>query len=258
MIHGTPNRRPAEGSRTTQGVPSAGPDASREGDHSHEGDPSATARSADQEGTGTGDPFPPLTAEELGPDPLAAFTGWFEAARLYSNARYPDAMTLSTIDEQGWPAGRIVLLKGVDARGFSFFTNYRSAKGRALEGAGRAALTFYWGDLLRQVRAVGTVARLSEAESDEYFHSRPLGSRIGAWASLQSESLESRELLEARAREVEARYPTGDVPRPPHWGGYLLTPNEIEFWQEGASRLHDRFRYRRTSEGGWAVERLNP
>jgi pyridoxamine 5'-phosphate oxidase len=167
-------------------------------------------------------------------------------------------MTLSTVDEMGWPAGRVVLLKSVDARGFSFFTNYRSQKGRELEAAGRGALTFYWGDLLRQVRARGVVARLPEAESDEYFRSRPRGSQIGAWASAQSEPLESREVLEARAQEVEARHAGGEIPRPPHWGGYLLTPQEMEFWQEGESRLHDRFRYRRMGDGPWSVERLNP
>jgi pyridoxamine 5'-phosphate oxidase len=151
-----------------------------------------------------------------------------------------------------------LLLKGVDARGFSFFTNYRSAKGRGLEASGRGALTFYWGDLLRQVRAQGAVQRLSDEESDEYFRSRPRGSQIGAWASAQSEPLESREVLEARAREVEVRFAGGEIPRPAHWGGYLLIPHEIEFWQEGESRLHDRFRYRRIGDGPWTVERLNP
>ena len=204
------------------------------------------------------DVFPTLTLDLLGPDPLAAFVRWFEEAQLHSNARYPDAMTLSTVDPEGWPEGRIVLLKGVDSRGFSFFTNYRSRKGRGLEASGRGALTFYWGDLKRQVRAQGVVARLPKGESDEYFHTRPRGSQIGAWASEQSEPLESREALEVRAQQVEALHAGKEVPRPSHWGGYLLTPHEIEFWQEGASRLHDRFRYQRAESGDWRVERLNP
>jgi pyridoxamine 5'-phosphate oxidase len=170
---------------------------------------------------------------------------------------YPDATTLSTVDAEGWPEGRIVLVKGVDVRGFLFFTNYRSQKGRSLEATGRGALTFYWGDLLRQVRAKGGIVRLSSEESDEYFRSRPRRSQIGAWASAQSEVLESRELIEARAAELELRYAGAEVPRPPHWGGYLLTPHEIEFWQEGENRLHDRFRYRRI-DGSWKVDRLNP
>jgi pyridoxamine 5'-phosphate oxidase len=252
MIHGHPNGPTEGGARTQDGafsdaVTSPEIGASLPGGALEGGAPLSSAES-----------FPPLTLELLGADPLAAFARWFEEARRNSNVRYPDAMTLSTVDEKGWPAGRILLLKGVDARGFAFFTNYRSAKGRGLEASGRGALTFYWGDLMRQVRAQGVVERLSHEESDEYFRSRPRGSQIGAWASAQSEPLESREVLESRAREVEVRFAGGEIPRPAHWGGYLLIPHEIEFWQEGESRLHDRFRYRRIGDGPWTVERLNP
>lgn len=200
----------------------------------------------------------PLTLEGLGPDPLAAFARWFDDARARSNAAYPDAMTLSTLDGDGWPEGRIVLLKGADSRGFSFYTNYRSRKARAIESHPRGALTFYWGDLGRQVRVQGRIEVLSPEESDAYFRSRPRGSQIGAWASEQSAPLESRAELEARAEEIEARYVGEEVPRPPHWGGYLLVPHEVEFWQEGESRLHDRFRYHRGEDGSWEAERLNP
>lgn len=200
----------------------------------------------------------PLTATHLGPDPVEAFRGWFREAKGRHGLPFPDAACLSTVDPEGWPEGRIVLLKGVDDRGFQFFTNYRSAKGRSLEANPRAALTFYWGDLGRQVRIQGAVDRLPGEESDAYFGGRPRGSQIGAWASDQSEALEGRAALEARAREVTARFGDGPVPRPEHWGGYVLIPRMIEFWQDGTDRLHDRLVFRRRGEGEWAVARLNP
>jgi pyridoxamine 5'-phosphate oxidase len=169
---------------------------------------------------------------------------------------FPNAVCLSTVDAAGQPQGRIVLLKGADDRGFTFFTNYESAKGRELAATPRAALTFYWHDLDRQVRARGAVERVGEAESDDYFRTRPRGSRLGAWASQQSRELESREALERRVTEAAGRFPD-EVPRPPHWGGVLLRPDEIEFWQEGADRLHDRLAYRRAGEI-WSVRRLYP
>ena len=156
---------------------------------------------------------------------------------------------------------RIVLVKEVTPRGFVFYTNYRSAKGRALRAEPLAALTFYWDRLAKQVRVRGPVEKVSAEESDAYFRSRPRGSRIGAWASLQSEPLESRLMLEARCREFERRYPGDEIPRPPHWGGFLVRPVEIEFWQGRDDRLHDRFLFRREGndpEGAWGVVRLNP
>jgi pyridoxamine 5'-phosphate oxidase len=152
----------------------------------------------------------------------------------------------------------MVLTKGIDPRGVAFFTNFLSAKGRELERNPRAALTFYWHDLGRQVRVRGTVEKLSHEESDEYFRTRPRGSQIGAWASRQSEPVESREALEAGAKAIADRFDGEEIPRPPHWGGFLLRPREIEFWQEGLDRLHDRILYRRTSGTDWLVERLFP
>ncbi len=170
----------------------------------------------------------------------------------------PNACVLSTVDEQGFPDGRVVLLKEILDEGLVFYTNRASAKGRALGAHPKGGLTFYWESLGRQVRVVGTVAPVPDAVSDAYFESRPRGSRIGAWASDQSAPLESREALERRVRELESRYADGDVPRPPHWGGYVLTPVRIEFWQDGPFRLHDRFLFQRDGHGEWGAERLNP
>ncbi|TVP77584.1 MAG: pyridoxamine 5'-phosphate oxidase [Gemmatimonadales bacterium] len=194
-----------------------------------------------------------------GPDPLVAFHRWLEEAREHGKMEYPNAMTLATVDGDGRPDARIVLLKELDQRGFVFYTNYRSAKGRQLAGRGVASLVFYWDAMGRQVRTRGPVERVSAEESDAYFASRPRGSRLGAWASEQSRVLTGREELEARLESVSEQYDGREaIPRPPHWGGFLLRPREVEFWQAGAFRLHDRFLYRRQEEGDWSVVRLSP
>jgi pyridoxamine 5'-phosphate oxidase len=198
-----------------------------------------------------------LDAADVDPDPIRQFQTWFAQA-LDAKLPEPNAMTVATVDAQGRPAARILLIKGVDERGFVFFTNYESRKGRELGANPHAALLFHWVELERQVRIEGTVEKTSEAESEAYFQSRPLGSRIGAWASAQSAVIENREQLEAREREISAQY--GDhPPRPPHWGGYRVVPTAIEFWQGRPSRLHDRIRYvREHAADAWRIERLAP
>jgi len=197
-----------------------------------------------------------LTEGELDPDPVRQFHRWIEEATL-SEVAEPNAMALATATPEGRPSARIVLLRGYDERGFAFFTNYESRKGRELDANPHAALVFHWHDLERQVRVEGRVERVSAEESDTYFQSRPAGSRLGAWASRQSEVLPDRTVLEARNRALEIQYPDGQIPRPEHWGGYRVVPAVIEFWQGRPSRLHDRLRYTR-SDRGWLVERLSP
>jgi pyridoxamine 5'-phosphate oxidase len=198
-----------------------------------------------------------LDERDLDPDPIRQFDRWFAEAHAADVAE-ANAMTLATASPDGRPSARIVLLRGCDPQGFTFFTNHDSRKGRELDANPRAALVFYWRELERQVRVEGAIERVSTEESDEYFRSRPFSSRIGAWASDQSQVLPNREALEARCREIEAKYPDGEVPRPVNWGGYRVVPESIEFWQGRPSRLHDRLRYRKNAEGAWTIERLNP
>jgi pyridoxamine 5'-phosphate oxidase len=198
-----------------------------------------------------------LRRADLHSDPLQQFGAWFAAA-LAADIRDVNAMSLATATPDGKPSVRIVLLKGFDERGFAFFTNYDSEKGQQLDANPHAALVFYWVQLERQVRISGTVEKTSREDSAAYFHSRPVGSRLGAWASKQSEVVDARQVLEARLTEMTERYENGDVPLPPHWGGYRVTPDRFEFWQGRPNRMHDRFRYLRRADGTWQIDRLAP
>lgn len=198
-----------------------------------------------------------LQKAEISTDPIEQFKVWFAEARK-ADVQDANAMTLATATPEGQPSARIVLLKGVDQRGFVFFTNYNSRKGRELRANPRAALVFWWQPLERQVRVEGTVSRLSPEASADYFQSRPRGSQLGAWASSQSDVIDSRDTLVRELREVEARYRDQPVPCPSYWGGYCLDPIALEFWQGRPNRLHDRLRYRRDGSGVWHLERLAP
>ena len=197
-----------------------------------------------------------LDENDIDTDPVEQFARWWTDA-INSEIFEVNAMTLATSTKDGKPSARIVLLKGYDDRGFVFYTNYESHKGNELAENPYAALVFFWKEIERQVRIEGVVEKISAAESDAYFFSRPEGSRVGAWASPQSTVIENRELLETNARYYTAKF-KNSIPRPPHWGGYRVMPLKIEFWQGRSNRLHDRILYTKTTEGSWKAERLAP
>jgi len=194
----------------------------------------------------------------LDPNPICQFKKWFDEACIEPRVDEANAMTLATSGAGGIVRARTVLLKGYDSEGFRFFTNYESLKATQIEENPRVALLFFWAPLERQVCIQGTARKTSREESEEYFRQRPLASRLGAWASNQSAPIGSREELESQYAEVEKLYASGDVPLPPNWGGYVVQPDSIEFWQGRTSRLHDRFRYIRTADGAWSIDRLSP
>ena len=203
------------------------------------------------------DQHQPLDEATVDRDPINQFRNWFDAA-IASGSRLPESMTLATATKDARPSARVVLLKKVDADGFVFYTNYRSAKARELEENPQAALVFYWVGLDRQVRVEGTVVRVSAEESDAYFQTRPRESQLGALASPQSEVIVSREVLEKRHDELEEEYRGREVPRPAYWGGYRLRPVSIEFWENRTGRLHDRIAYELQGDGSWFIKRLAP
>jgi pyridoxamine 5'-phosphate oxidase len=198
-----------------------------------------------------------LRRADLDPDPIGQFTLWFTDAA-QAGIKDANAMSLATATPKGEPSVRIVLLKGFDERGFVFFTNYASEKGKHLDANPRAALALYWVQLERQIRIAGTVEKTSKQESEHYFHSRPPGSQMGAWVSKQSEVIDSRQILEAELAKMTERYADGKIPLPSHWGGFRVKPSVIEFWQGRPNRLHDRFRYTRQPSGKWQIDRLAP
>ncbi len=198
-----------------------------------------------------------LRRRDLDPNPVAQFSNWFTAA-VEAGIRDVNAMALATADKNGRPSVRIVLLKGFGEDGFVFFTNYESEKGKQLEANPFAALAFYWIELDRQIRISGPVEKTSREESERYFHSRPIGSQLGAWASRQSEVIDARRILEAKLAEMTERFENKPIPLPPRWGGFRLKPDTMEFWQGRPNRLHDRFRYTHESNGSWSISRLAP
>ncbi len=198
-----------------------------------------------------------LRRKDLDPDPIKQFGNWFTAA-IEAGIRDANAMSLATATADGKPFVRIVLLKGFDHDGFVFFTNYESQKGEQLIKNPQAALCFYWNVLDRQVRISGPVERSSREASERYFHSRPPGSQLGAWASPQSRAIDGRRVLDAKLAQMTERFGENPIPLPPHWGGFVLHPEMMEFWQGRANRLHDRFRYQRGTDGSWSIERLAP
>ncbi|WP_016951008.1 pyridoxamine 5'-phosphate oxidase [Anabaena sp. PCC 7108] len=198
-----------------------------------------------------------LSENQIDLNPFIQFKNWFNQATL-AQLPEPNAMTLATSTPDGKPSARMVLLKNFDERGFVLFTNYNSHKGQEIAKNPYGALVFWWAELERQVRIVGTVEKISPEESDGYFEVRPHNSRLGAWASNQSEVISGREVLESQLQEFQRQYANQEVPRPPHWGGFRVIPQEIEFWQGRSSRLHDRLLYTRLNDGSWKIERLSP
>ncbi len=201
--------------------------------------------------------FSPLRKKDLDPNPFTQFGNWYNQA-LGADLIEPTGMTLATAGKNGVPSARVVLLKGYDERGFVFFTNYESPKGRELAENPNVCLNFFWAKLERQIRINGVASKVAHEESETYFKSRPIGSQMGAWASRQSSVLRNREELVERLQQVMARYPDGQVPLPPHWGGYRVVPSLFEFWQGRPNRLHDRFLYTKAQSGVWKLERLSP
>ncbi len=198
-----------------------------------------------------------LHRRDLDPDPIKQFSNWFTAS-IEAGIRDVNAMSLATATPDGRPSVRTVLLKGFDQDGFVFFTNYESQKGRELESNSYAALAFYWIELDRQIRISGPAEKTSRQESERYFHSRPAASQLGAWASHQSEVIDARRVLDARLAQMTERFAGKPISLPPHWGGYRVKPDTMEFWQGRANRLHDRFRYLRRPDGSWLIDRLAP
>ncbi|NJN88626.1 MAG: pyridoxamine 5'-phosphate oxidase [Leptolyngbyaceae cyanobacterium SL_7_1] len=197
-----------------------------------------------------------LDESSVDPNPFQQFRRWFEEA-VAAQLPEPNAMTLATATPEGIPSARMVLLKDLDERGFVFYTNFESRKGRELAANPHAALVFWWAELERQVRIEGRITKVANRDADEYFHSRPIGSQLGAWTSDQSRVIVDRSVLEQRLQALKEEYQNQPIPRPPHWGGYRLTPEAIEFWQGRPSRLHDRLQYTRQAES-WRIERLAP
>lgn len=202
--------------------------------------------------------FYPLHKHELDTNPFQQFRHWFAEAQISSGMLYPNAFTLSTIGEDGAPDSRVVLMKGLDDRGFTFFTNFTSAKGRALAATPKASMVFYWDKLNRQVRVRGDVENVSDTEADEYFSTRPRDSQLAAWSSLQSQPMSDRSEMEQRFAELAEKYAGTDIPRPPHWSGKRIVPLTFEFWQERKNRMHDRFIYRQNAGNPWDIIRLYP
>ena len=198
-----------------------------------------------------------LSKENISANPISQFNTWYQAA-IDQKVLFHDAMHLGTVSSDGRPAGRIVLIRGVDENGFVFYTNYNSRKGRELADNPHASLTFFWPEMKRQVRVEGRVAKTSEQQSDNYFQSRPRGSQLGAAASPQSEVIDSRSFLQEGYEELASKYEGDEVPRPVHWGGFCVNPQRIEFWQDVPDRLHDRILYERTEGGIWEISRLAP
>ncbi len=202
--------------------------------------------------------MPRLNRENLAQDPFEQFELWMAEAKTHQSIKQPYAMTLATATKTGVPSARTVLLRGVDIRGFVFYTNYDSQKSQELSENPQAALVFYWAPLDRQIRITGQISKVTDQESDDYFQTRPRGSQVGAWSSSQSQKIDNRSILEQQVKGIEDKFENQPVTRPPFWGGFRLSPTTIDFWQSGENRLHDWFRYTNHAETGWQIDRLSP